>query len=144
MAYEHEFQELERIVRGMQDTADELQRSAREQSVELARWREEMAGADDDRAGRARRGEMGPDWVRLQQRVDLGQTSVEAIMSGQDESREAERVRAQSQRGADAVRAKMEDDLQEEDDPTVAAVRDQVEHIREMLREIRDIPPPRV
>ncbi len=144
MAYEHEFEELNRIVRSMESTADELQRSAREQSVELARWREEMARGDEERADRARRGEMGPDWVRLQQRIDLGQTSVQAVISGEDDSREAERVREQSQRGAESVRAKMEGDLEEEDDPTVAAVRDQVERIREQLREIREMPPPQV
>jgi hypothetical protein len=144
MTHEHEFRELEQLIRGMQRSAEDLNRSAREQERELTRLREEMAGSDEERAERARRGQMGPDWVRLQQQIDLHQTSIEAIMSGADESREAERVREQSLAGADAIFTQQQDDLEEEDDPAVAAVREQVEEIRALLREIQQMPPPQV
>lgn len=44
----------------------------------------------------ARTGELGNDWRRMQQRVDLEETSVEAVFTDGDDSREALALRARS------------------------------------------------
>jgi len=54
---------------------------------------EEDAARDEERARRARRGELGPDWRRLQERIDRGETSLGAIAQGLDDSWEAQEVR---------------------------------------------------
>jgi hypothetical protein len=63
-----------------------------------------LAEADRDRAERARSGELGPEWRIVQGRIDLGQTTVEAVFSGEDASLEAEALRQTSRRNLTALR----------------------------------------
>lgn len=65
---------------------------------------EAMAEADRVRADRARAGELGPEWRSVQSRIDLGQTSLEAVFSGEDTSVEAEKLRELSTRNLTALR----------------------------------------
>ena len=51
----------------------------------------------EDFARRARSGELGRNWVVLQGRIDLGETTLTAVLDGSDTSAEAEAVRAASQ-----------------------------------------------
>jgi hypothetical protein len=60
--------------------------------------------ARDDMAGRARRGELGPEWQRLQQRIDLDQTTLDDVFSGRDDSADALAIAALSRRNAGAMR----------------------------------------
>lgn len=60
--------------------------------------------ADDKRAERARSGELGPEWKKLQARIDSGQTSLEQVFSGEDTSHEAQEVRRIAQRNLTAMR----------------------------------------
>lgn len=60
--------------------------------------------ADAKRAARARSGELGPEWKKLQARIDSGQTSLEQVFSGEDMSREAQEVRRIAQRNLTAMR----------------------------------------
>lgn len=66
----------------------------------------------EEHARRARSGELGTDQQRLQERIDLNETSWSAVISGTDPSPEAEAVRAQTDRNAesysDAVDAALE------------------------------------
>lgn len=55
----------------------------------------------------ARKGELGVEWQRLQQRIDLGQTTREDIISGVDESAAARVVQATARENL----AKIHDDL---------------------------------
>ena len=63
-----------------------IERAARES-------RRELDQALSDRAGAARRGELGRDWQEIQQRVDAGQSSVRDVFTGKDESPAAHRLR---------------------------------------------------
>jgi hypothetical protein len=65
---------------------------------------EAMAESDRLRADRARAGELGPEWRAVQARIDLGQTTLEAVFSGEDTSTEAERLRELSNRNLTALR----------------------------------------
>lgn len=50
---------------------------------------EKLEQKQEDRAERARAGELGPEWQKIQQRIDNGQTSLQAVFSGDDQSEEA-------------------------------------------------------
>lgn len=58
-----------------------------------ARVEAESSARGDERAAAARRGDLGPDWQRVQMRVDLGQTTLDDVFGGKDPSPEAERLR---------------------------------------------------
>lgn len=63
---------------------------------------ERTADGERARAEAARRGELGPDWRALQTRIDRGETSLEAVFGGEDDSPEARRlVEASRQRLAE-------------------------------------------
>lgn len=49
-------------------------------------------------AAAARRGERGPAWQRIQQRIDLGQTSLDDVFRGEDTSADARSLQDQSRR----------------------------------------------
>ena len=53
----------------------------------------ELADSDRERASAARDGRMGPEWQRVQRRIDAGETTVLDVFSGRDESPEAVRLR---------------------------------------------------
>ena len=76
---------LERM-RALIDRIDQQER------VEARRDEERMA----ELAERARAGELGEDWKRIQGRVDRGDTTLEAVFTGTDDSPEAGSLRATS------------------------------------------------
>lgn len=95
---------------------------------------------------RARAGELGPEWQRLQRRVDLDETSLDRVFSGDDTSSEAEFVRGVAEEKAGRllelqVEPEAERDL-ELNMSTFAAVRAEQAEIMRMLAEIRDLPLP--
>lgn len=80
------------IIAAREDTARLLKMAAglRAETAPLAA---ERAKKEEEVARRRRSGEAGPDWQRLQQRIDMGRTTFFEIISGLDRSREAARVR---------------------------------------------------
>ncbi len=76
---------LERM-RALIDRIDQQER------LEARRDEERMA----ELAERARAGELGEDWKRIQGRVDRGDTTLEAVFTGKDDSPEAGSLRATS------------------------------------------------
>lgn len=59
----------------------------------VASQRPELERDAADRAEAAREGEHGPDWQRLQRRIDTGRTRLEDVVGGADDSPEAQAVR---------------------------------------------------
>jgi hypothetical protein len=96
----------------VQGIADRLEQDAQRRAAATAEQREKIAKA-------ARSGELGPDWAKLQGRIDLGQTSIEKVFEGTDESGEAVRLRETSRRRLETItdeyRVRIEDGV--EDDP---------------------------
>lgn len=74
----------------------------------------ELADSDRERASTARDGRMGPEWQRVQRRIDAGETTVLDVFSGRDESPEAVRLREMSRTNLQSVRETMPPDLVEE------------------------------
>ncbi len=80
----------------------------------------EDAAFDEQRAEAARRGELGPEWQKIQQRIDLGTTTLDDVFSGRDDSPEAIALLAKSR----ATLQETVRDIQEadDDDPTLLAI----------------------
>ena len=53
---------------------------------------------DAEREERARRGDLGPQWQTMQRRIDAGETSLEAVFTGKDESPLAQAMLAASRK----------------------------------------------
>ena len=103
-------------------------------------------GDYEEMSDKARAGELGPEWQRLQRRVDLDETSLDRVFSGDDTSSEAEFVRGVAEEKAGRllelqVEPEAERDL-ELNMSTFAAVRAEQAEIMRMLAEIRDLPLP--
>jgi hypothetical protein len=90
------------------DMAEKFMTLLQEDDEQMARLDEAeeamRAEADQARAERARAGELGPEWRVVQGRIDLGQTSIEAVFSGEDTSLEAEKLRQLATRNLTALR----------------------------------------
>lgn len=70
----------------------EVRETARSVAAERESLAREVEESEERRAAAARRGELGEDWRRLQQRIDVGQASLAAALSGADTSPEARRI----------------------------------------------------
>lgn len=95
------------------DMAASLARLVEETRARLAEWETlidtaeaqsaESASYEESFAARARSGELGREWAVLQGRIDLGETTLEAIMTGVDDSAEAQTVRERAHERVDDV-----------------------------------------
>ena len=95
----------------------------------------QVVRAADDRGAReepsrrqeaARRGELGPHWQRAQVRIDAGQTTLEAVLGGDDMSPEAVAIR-------EAARAELRAAGSQPGEHG-ALLREQVEALQDLLR----------
>lgn len=103
------------------DMAEQFMRLLREDEERDARGREAAAEreAEEDRvrSEKARAGELGPEWRVVQSRIDLGQTSLEAVFSGADTTAEAEALRALSIKNLTSLRDSWSAEDDDEDAP---------------------------
>jgi hypothetical protein len=94
---------------------------------------EQEDSADEDMAQAARSGALGPDWQAVQRRVDRRETTLRAVFSGEDTSREAEALRELSQQNLRAAR----DGWQDQAEATPDAVEDNpLEELRAVTDEL--------
>lgn len=95
-------------------------------------------------AAKARSGELGAEWQRVQQRIDLNETSLEAVFSGEDETPAARTLRERSQSNLRSLAAEWaESDEQGEDEPSPAAklsgaAAESLAHMQESMKQIED------
>lgn len=67
----------------------------------------------EQRAEAARRGDLGPDWRAVQRRVDAGETTLDAVFGGTDETHEAVAPRARSRARLQALASQPQDQVPE-------------------------------
>jgi hypothetical protein len=87
----------EELLRRVEEIVAETERDA-------ARVGREDADRDTLRESAARRGELGPDWLEVQARIDGGRTSLGAVFGGQDDTPAAVRLRERSRSTLDELR----------------------------------------
>jgi hypothetical protein len=90
----------------------EMQQFQREFAQDLVTERAAREAAERDRSEKARSGELGPEQRRLQERIDRGQTSWQAVVSGADTSPEAAETRTQLDRAAETFTAALSESLE--------------------------------
>jgi hypothetical protein len=82
----------------------------------------------------ARRGDLGPDWQRVQRRIDTGRTTLADVFTGQDDSPEARRLAERSRETLRGARTAAEDDPQ---GPSADLLRD-LDAVRARLRQVQE------
>lgn len=128
----------------------DIDRQTREAIVEHEKYLSTVEDKDEDRAKKARSGELGPDWQRLQRRIDLGETSLTAIVHGLDDSVPAENVRrtaAENVREVARVQAEELGSREESAQELQVSFTAAQQHLREMHAQMEQIaakPLPRV
>jgi hypothetical protein len=129
--------EVERILARMSRATEELNEVTRVQLADLREHRAIWAAEDAERAKQARNGELGPQWQRLQRRIDLNETSLADVVSGADGSAEAAAVRQQAENRAAELYAEQLADLESEEPSELQselnAVRAEVERLRQAI-----------
>lgn len=122
-----------------------LQAAEQELDRQFEAEQRENERARDHLAERARKGELGPDWQRVQQRIDLDETSLEAVFSGTDESPAARALRERSQKNLQELAAewRQEDEDGDGEQPSPAAVvsqasADSAEHFAQAAQRISE------
>lgn len=79
----------------------------------------------------ARTGKLGVEWMRVQQRIDLGDTTLDDVMSGADDSTAARTLRARSQERLAEVHEELVIEEEDEDIPD-----DPITQMNQMQREL--------
>jgi hypothetical protein len=108
----------------LREAIERLEAANAELDAEIEAEQAQNEQAREQFAERARAGALGADWQRVQQRIDLGETSLEAVFSGEDESQAARALRERSQAnlGELAEQWRREDEQGEGEEPSPAAV----------------------
>jgi len=120
----------------LEEILEELQRIGAESDREDIE--NEHRAFEEELAKQNRSGERGPDWVKLQQRIDLHQTTFSAILSGEDTSPEARRVMAYAQRNLSALRDEMVEESERDEEATNPIV-ETTELLEEIDRKVSEI-----
>lgn len=102
---------LESSPAGIQNAFAEYRESEKKSDARLAEFEEKREKA-------ARTGELGPDWQRVQQRIDLGQTSLSAVFGGEDDSPEARALLGRSRTSMADLSRQLDDDAESDDEET--------------------------
>lgn len=77
---------------------------------ELGSEETEDGGWEDAWAESARRGEYGDDWRTIQRRIDREETTLDAILTGDDTSHEAQKIRQTSRKRVEELHEQWQDD----------------------------------
>jgi len=83
----------------------------------------------------ALRGDLGPEWQKIQQKIDLNKTTIDDVFNGTDQSPEAIALRERSEENLSTLKVELETDIEGLDDDE-AAVADQLADIRVLNTEL--------
>lgn len=100
---------FEEAMRALQDLSEHFDRQREADAQNNAESREKRAEA-------ARRGEMGEDWRKIQERIDNGETTLRAVFSGEDTSDAAASLRQTAQRNITKAMQQAREEAEEEDE----------------------------
>jgi|SRR5690625_4061817 len=126
----NESSRLDAIAEQLQNLADELNQE---------RDDAEQRAFEEELARRNRSGERGRDWAEIQQRIDINQTSLNAVLTGEDTSPAARRVMSHAQKNLAGLRDQMVEDAADDAeaiDP-LAATSELLQEIDRKVNEIK-------
>jgi hypothetical protein len=92
---------------------------------------------ESERAAAATKGELGPAWQKIQQRVNLGQTTLAKVFDGSDDSREARDLRKSSKRNMNGLREEYLRRINEDEGPRVDAATE-LDELRAMSEKLAE------
>ena len=103
-------------------------------SGEETDWREEWASS-------ARHGDYGDDWKIVQRRIDREETSLDAVLLGEDQSPEARRIRETSKENLSSLEESLDDEdkdqldsLRGELSDAALSIQERIEHLTQQLK----------
>ena len=101
-----------------------------------------VSAAEDARreaefAAHARVGKLGTEWQRVQQRIDLGETTLDDVMSGVDDSPSARALRERAESTLEVVHDELELDEEPENVDTLAEMNEMQRDLAKRLEELR-------
>lgn len=112
------------LIDSLQEMTDSLHQEFEDDSEEEADWREEWADS-------ARHGDYGDDWKIVQRRIDREETTLDAVLLGEDQSPEARRIRETSKENLSSL----EESLDDEDKDQLDSLRDELSEAAQSLQE---------
>lgn len=106
------------------DRVEHVARLVEQLNAEIASDAEKSRADDEKLAAAARRGDNGPEWRRIQERIDLGQTTLADVFTGSDSSTDATILVARSQQSLSTLSDELADAAENDPeafDPTAEA-----------------------
>ena len=143
-----QFPELASMFDELHDVMDELERSDEEDARREQAREDAGKEADEERAEKARSGELGPEWQKIQKRIDDGKTTLIDVFTGEDPSPEAQKLRDRANTNLGRLHDQWAKEAEEDDaeNPLTrirAARQAQADHVLSMLVEARGEHPDR-
>ncbi|MDO5094758.1 MAG: hypothetical protein Q4D79_15315 [Propionibacteriaceae bacterium] len=135
-----QFPQLASMFEELRGVMAELERESQE--AEARSVTEDQA--DEERVERARSGELGPEWQRIQRRIDEGETSLEDVFTGRDASSDAVELRQMATRNLGRLHeqwAKEAEDDPDAENPLMrlqSARLEQEARVEDVMSQIRD------
>lgn len=120
---ESPIEEIYAIIDSLKSMTDSINQEL-DSTEEDADWRDDWADA-------ARRGEYGDDWRIVQRRIDKEETTLDAVLMGEDKSPEAQHIRETSEERMSTF----EDELDDEDKERLDSLRDELSGAAQSLQE---------
>ena len=111
------------LIDSLQEMTDSLHQEF-EDSEEETDWRDEWAES-------ARHGDYGDDWKIVQRRIDREETTLDAVLLGDDQSPEARRIRETSEENLSSL----EEGFDDEDKDQLDSLRDELSETAQSLQE---------
>lgn len=120
------------LIDSLQAMTDSLHQEF-EDSEEETDWREEWADS-------ARHGDYGDDWKIVQRRIDREETTLDAVLLGEDQSPEARRIRETSKENLSSLEESLDDEdrdrldsLRDELSDAALSLQERIEHLTRQL-----------
>lgn len=135
-----QFPQLASMFEELQGVMAELERESQE--AEARSVTEDQA--DEERVERARSGELGPEWQRIQRRIDEGETSLEDIFTGGDASSDAVELRQMATRNLGRLHEQWAKEAEDDPDAENPLIRlqstrlEQEARVEDVMTQIRD------
>jgi hypothetical protein len=116
-------EEIYSLIESLKTMTDSLHEEF-DDSEEDTDWRDEWAVS-------ARHGDYGDDWRIIQRRIDREETTMDAVLMGEDQSPEAIRIRQTSEENL----SRFEDDLDDDEKEHLDSLRDELSGAAQDLQE---------